>query len=313
MKWLTRGSLAVVVTAACGIPTAEDSDLRVSAATLGGGAAPTVTTFNPKEGVQGTTLDVAVTGTGYDQSSAVTLLLDGKATAKVKTNSTTLVSPTDLVANITIAADAVLGNYQVQVANAGGKKGIGIESFAVLQPGSPPGQWDPPQVVITFGQGSTGTDAVRGDDAANSPYPDPGHIAVNGNLMFWLGVDHPRSARVTTFAFDGATRDRIYTNNHTNPGGDNAFGLLGMVEGSTGSAVLEVELDDNGIVRYGKDCSGSFGAVVPATKAVTTRSADGRTWTITGTTGVHCKQVTKKPGMTQVGTTGPFSMTLVWP
>ena len=94
-----------------------------------------------------------------------------------------------------------------------------------------------------------------------------------------------------------------------------------MVLGSTGSAVFEAELfvsltDPYEAVRYGKDCSGTGsggGTVVPANKAITTRSADGRTWTITGSAGVHCKQLKKKPGLSQVGTAGAFSMTLVWP
>ncbi len=103
------------------------------AAGPGGGAAPTVTTFNPKEGEQGVTLDLFVTGTGYNSTSSASLLLNGKPTPKVRTNSTTLVpgSTTELVANITIAVDAVVADYEVQVANAGGKKGIGIEKFAV--------------------------------------------------------------------------------------------------------------------------------------------------------------------------------------
>jgi len=197
---------------------------------------------------------------------------------------------------------------------------VGIELFAVCYQG-PAGRCDPTPLVITFGQGVTGTDALRGDDAANSSYPTPGHTSSNGNLIFWLGADNPRFVRVTTTVFDGVTRNRIFTNNHTNPGGDDSLGLLGMVAGSTGSAVFEAELFDSStepyeVVRYGKDCSGTGsggGVVVPATKAITTRSTDGRTWTITGTSGVHCKQVGKKPGLSQVGTAGAFSMTLVWP
>lgn len=47
-------------------------------------------------------------------------------------------------------------------------------------------------------------------------------------------------------------------------------------------------------------------------KVVTTRSADGTTWTITAVVdGVHCKQVDKKPDLSQIGTAGLFSVTLV--
>lgn len=280
----------------------------------GGVGGPQVDATDPTSAPQNTTLEVRVLGQNFASGAKVDFLLHGLKTPGVRTNSTRFVSATEVVANITIAADAVVDLYDVQVTLAGKKPGVGIELFAVLQQG-PPGQWDPPPLVITFGQGSTGTDALRGDDVANSSYPTPGHISVNGNLMFWLGSDNPRSVRVTTSAFDGQTRDRIFTNNHTNPGGDDSFGLLGMVEGSTGSAVVEAELNvqDNDpyvVLRYGKDCSGN---VVSGAKAVTTRSTDGRTWTITGSNGVHCQKLGKKPALSQVGTAGPFSMTLVWP
>lgn len=303
--WLAASAIG------CGVPTSDDTP-ELSPARSGGGTTPTVTTFNPKQAMQDSTLDVFVTGTGYDASSAVTMLLNGKSTTKVKTNSTTLISSTDLVANITIAADAVVGEYELQVTNAGGKKGIGIEKFEVLLRTNP-GQWDAPQLTITFGQGSGGTDALRGDDVGNSSYPDPGQIASNGNLMFWLNTGHPRAVLVRTTAFDGLTRDRIFTNTHVNPGGDNSFGLLGMVAGTSGTAVFEAELNIGlepvRVVRYGKDCKG---ATIAGNRVVTTRSADGRTWTIVGTNGVDCQASSRKPGMTQVGTAGPFSMTLVW-
>ena len=70
-------------------------------------------------------------GTNFDNGSNVSLLLDGKATTKIKTNSTRFVTTTELVANITIAFDAVPELYDVQVIATNGKKGIGIERFAV--------------------------------------------------------------------------------------------------------------------------------------------------------------------------------------
>ncbi|MBM4188054.1 MAG: hypothetical protein FJ206_12180 [Gemmatimonadetes bacterium] len=301
-----------LMAAGCHEPTGQ-TEAVLSTARAAGSATPTVTTFNPKEAMQDTTLDVFVTGTGYDASSSVTLLLNGKSSTKVKTNSTTLISSTDLVVNVTIAVDATVGEYELQVANAGGKKGIGIEKFEVLVRTNP-GQWDAPELTISFGQGSGGTDALRGDDAGNTSYPDPGHISSNGNLMFWLNTGHARAVRVRTTAFDGETRDRIFTNTHVNPGGDNSFGLLGMVPGTSGTAVLEAELNIGlepvRVVRYGKDCKG---ATISGNRVVTTRSLDGRTWTIVGSGGVDCQQGSKKPGLAQVGTAGPFSMTLVWP
>jgi hypothetical protein len=100
----------------------------------GGGATPGVDRTDPESAPQGVTLDVRVLGSNYDGGSRVTFLLDGSATPKVRTNATTFVSPTELIANITIAVDAQPDRYDVQVTASGGKKGIGIELFAVTAP-----------------------------------------------------------------------------------------------------------------------------------------------------------------------------------
>ena len=60
--------------------------------------------------------------------------LDGDTTfqtTKVRTNSMTFVSSRELIANVTIEADAALALYDVEVLAKGGKKGIGIEIFEV--------------------------------------------------------------------------------------------------------------------------------------------------------------------------------------
>jgi hypothetical protein len=298
--------------AACG-GSNDQTDPGLAAAkggTTGGPGTPTVDAVDPTEAEQGTTLDVRVFGSGYDQGSTADLLLDGQATSEVVTNHTTFVNQGEVIANITIAEAAVVDRYDVRVTTSRGKKGIGIEKFQV-QPklkGTTP-------VTVTFADRPG--DAVRSDGAGS--YSETGstgiHISGNGNLMFWprqFGTP-TRSVRVTTTVFDGSTTDRFFTNNHTNPGGDNGLGLLGLPPGTTGAAVVEVELNqDDGdpieVLRYGKSCSD---AVVEATKATVSRSLDGTTWIITGGAGVHCKQLRKKPGTTQVGTAAGFRLTLV--
>jgi len=312
-RWVPSSlAVAALLAAACATVTEEDLT-RVSAAKggPGGGGDPTVDNVDPPNAPQDTTLDVRVQGSNYDRSSTVTLLLHGNPTTKVRTNSTRFRNSGELIANITIDADADTAAYDVLVTASGGKKGIGVEKFTVTV--------GTVNVQLTMRQGSGGTDAIRADDLGNTPYPEPGHLtSVNGNLMFWLGEGNPRAVRVKTTAFDGLTQRRIFTNNHTNPGGDDAMGFMGLSPGGTGSAVFEVELfnkasDPYEVVRFGKDCAGTGsggGNVVAATKVTTTRSLDGRTWTISGTNGVHCKQVTKKPGLSQVGTAGSFMITL---
>jgi hypothetical protein len=170
---------------------------------------------------------------------------------------------------------------------------------------------------ITMAEGLGGTQAIRGDDLANTPYEEGvdqvgAHLSgVNGNLMLSVLNSPNRRFAWSSSAGSGLSDDRLYTNSHDNPGGTDACGLAGMVNGSSGSAAFEAELlagaTNGGIVRYGKTCSGSADAT---TRVVTTRSSDGLTWTITGTSGVHCEKGPKNK-LVQVGTSGFFSMTLV--
>lgn len=92
---------------------------------------PVVSATDPASAPQDTTLDVAVTGSGFDQGSRVDFGIDGVTTEKVRTNSTTFVNPKKVVANVTIAADAIPDRYDVIVTTSKGKRGIGIERFEV--------------------------------------------------------------------------------------------------------------------------------------------------------------------------------------
>jgi hypothetical protein len=80
-----------------------------------------VTSASPPFGDQGTTVDVHVFGTGFTSDAKATWLLHGVADSlHVRTNRTTFVSSTEVVANVTIAGDATLAFWDVQVALAGG-------------------------------------------------------------------------------------------------------------------------------------------------------------------------------------------------
>ena len=99
-----------------------------------GGAGPRVSSTSPDSGAQNTTIAVRVLGSGFSQGTRAIWAIKGDTTfavTKVKTNSTTFVSSTELVANITISADASLSLYDVVAVTATGKKGIGIECFTV--------------------------------------------------------------------------------------------------------------------------------------------------------------------------------------
>jgi hypothetical protein len=96
-----------------------------------GGTGPTVKSTDPSRSEPGVTLNVRVLGNGYSTGSRVDFGIAGIPSPKITTNSTTFVSSTELVANITIAADADLDSYDVIVITSEGKKGIGTEIFLV--------------------------------------------------------------------------------------------------------------------------------------------------------------------------------------
>jgi uncharacterized membrane protein len=92
---------------------------------------PTVTATDPVSAPRDTTLDVHVLGSGFDRGSKSEFALHGIVGPNIRTNRTTYVNPKELVANITISADAVEALYDVIVMTSSGKKGIGTERFAV--------------------------------------------------------------------------------------------------------------------------------------------------------------------------------------
>ena len=105
-----------------------------------------VSSATPPFGDQGATVDVHIFGTGFTPGAKATWLLHGVADAHVHTNSTTFVSSSELVANITIARDATLACWDVQVALSSGKNGVGSECFEVTS-------------AQILGPGTTGGDA----------------------------------------------------------------------------------------------------------------------------------------------------------
>jgi uncharacterized membrane protein len=118
--------------AACGEPMTVPEDGGPS---LGKAVpAPTVTSATPAEAPQAVTLDVHVFGSGFDQGSQADFQRNGVSDPKVRVNTTSYRSTTELVANVTIAADAQTVTYDVAVTTAKGKKGIGTELFLVTIP-----------------------------------------------------------------------------------------------------------------------------------------------------------------------------------
>lgn len=76
-------------------------------------------------------MDVRVLGSGFDSGSTVSFERKGVASTKLVVKSTRFVSGSELVATVSIAADADTVLYDVAVATTTGKKGIGSELFLV--------------------------------------------------------------------------------------------------------------------------------------------------------------------------------------
>jgi hypothetical protein len=80
------------------------------------------------------TIDVTINGSGFGSGATASFRLAGADDPKVRTNSTTLVSSSQLIANITIDADAT-PDFRDVVVSFNGKQGIGSEAFTVLNIG----------------------------------------------------------------------------------------------------------------------------------------------------------------------------------
>jgi hypothetical protein len=128
--------LSLLVLSGCAAETPVSGPVQEPNFAKGGGSGPTVRAADPDSGLRNTTIDVRVLGSGFDNGSKAIWAIDGDtafATTKITTHSTRFVRSGELVANITIAADAPLALFDIVVVTAGGKKGIGIEKFAVKQ------------------------------------------------------------------------------------------------------------------------------------------------------------------------------------
>jgi probable HAF family extracellular repeat protein len=117
-----------VFTISCGDGTEPTAPMALARQPAGD---PTVTSVVPDSSVVDVTLDITVNGTGFDQGSAVALERQGVPAGGITTNATTFVNSRRLIANITIAAEADTGSYDVAVTTTNGRKGVGIELFTV--------------------------------------------------------------------------------------------------------------------------------------------------------------------------------------
>jgi alpha-tubulin suppressor-like RCC1 family protein len=125
----------------------------------------TVTSTMPSAAPRDTTLDVQVNGSGFGKGAIASFQLNGIVDSRVRVNSTQFVKSTQVVANLTIAATADTGQYDVAVSNLSGTKGIGTELFAVKVKGS----------VIALSPTSVNFSSIQGGN------PDPKTVNVSNS------------------------------------------------------------------------------------------------------------------------------------
>jgi hypothetical protein len=129
---LGSGAFLTLLALACTAPSIDERMLAPDAASSAKApAGVSVSSTRPAYAGRDTTIDIRVFGSGFAAGAQATWRLHGVADpARVRTNSTTYVSSTELIANITISSDADLAFWDVAVA-AGGKNGVGTEIFEV--------------------------------------------------------------------------------------------------------------------------------------------------------------------------------------
>jgi len=146
----------------CHEPTGPRADLAKAASSV------TVTAATPDNATQGATLDVEITGTGFDQGSRVDFLRDGVVDPQLHVNRTTYRTSSSLTASLSVAVDAVPSRYDVMVTTSSGKKGIGTERFAVAVPYE---QLDRSTALSASADGAASDGSLAGALDFNDPCP----------------------------------------------------------------------------------------------------------------------------------------------
>jgi len=95
-----------------------------------------VTSANPNSTAQGTvSLNVQINGQGFKKGATSKWFVTGTTNpGGVTVNSTAFINSQQLTANITVAQDATISNFDIHVTNTNGRTGKGTELFAVIAP-----------------------------------------------------------------------------------------------------------------------------------------------------------------------------------
>jgi len=284
-------------------PTAPNVP-TLAAARGGGGSPPKVKEAIPSEAVQGESLSVEIVGSGFDDGSVVSFLLAGASTPKMVVHQTQYNNGSSLMVDLSVADDADVALYDIEVMTARGKKGIGTEKFSVKTNGPPP-----EDIPVSAAFRNDSDDGVLGD----GPGDYDAVINVIGNLFLDARVDIPRKLCLAFAGQPGAPDDVCDDGYLSTAEPDITNGLRALPVGgsmTTRMQVTWVKLQTNWFLRFGMDCS-----LDDEGDRVSVRHVDENTWVLefpAGSLAHLCGTPTRgKPGMVDYGHFAmPFQFTL---
>jgi hypothetical protein len=267
--------------------------------TLGAKAAapPKVNQAVPATAPQDTMLTVRVIGSGFDHGSAVRFLLDRKTAPGMEVSATRFVSADSLDVDLTVAANAEVAFYDIEVTTLRGKKGIGTEMFEVKLKGAP--QEMP--VVVTFRDAAA--DGVKSDlggsyDAVfriiGNLFLDARDRDLGRKLCMWFQGQPDAPDDACDFGY-------LSTADPETPGGFPAMDVGSAM--MTVAQVTWVMAGYNWFLRFGQEDCGTGSAV---DNRATVTHPDENTWILEGAGA--CLLSMKVKGRPEVLPVGFFSM-----
>lgn len=289
-----------------------------------GGGVVKVEITDPPGAPQETILDVYVMGSGFDEGSEATFLLDGLPNPKVSTNSNHFVSHDTLIANITIAAEADTALYDVQVMTTRGKKGIGVDLFHVVKKGMTVG--DTP-ITVEF------RESVLDPETSDGVLSDGGGLYMgifreNGSMIFSTLDGSRNEARLLCFDYAGQTDisggciDALLTTSDPGFDGNEVGGMLALEPGELlhtsgqfmwGSVEVINGKDQPAewYLRFGSNCELADQSL-PQNRFEVLRVSQIE-WTFEGNNAVLCRRWLKgRPVSEEIGRFSmPFSLDIV--
>lgn len=144
---------------------------------------------DPSAAPQDTTLQVRVLGSGFEPGANAAFLREGAPAPGIVTAATSFVSDSVLVADVTVALDAEVALYDVEVTSRNGRRrGVGQELFSVTQKttGGPP---DPESMSVAIpGEVRSGTVNALAPDGVG-PYAN----GACGVQATYYGAEFPSS------------------------------------------------------------------------------------------------------------------------